>query len=84
MTAFEEKTPGRFQQPLLLPSTFRWRDPGTKLVHQGAVVQWQDGKVLGYTLLCTEVLGARWEQPPTDEDSFVSCLECLGAREQDE
>ena len=86
MTAFEKITPGKINwpKPLLLPAAFRWRDPATNLLHQGAVITWPDGRVVGYTLLCTDTLEPRWSSAPSDEDSFVSCLECLGAREQDE
>jgi hypothetical protein len=88
MSAFEEKTPGRLRatwsHPLLLPATFRWRDPATNLVHHGAVIKRREGHVLGFTVLCTDVLEPRWDDPQPDEDSFISCLECLGAREQDE
>jgi hypothetical protein len=83
MSAIEDKA-AQWQPPLLLPSAFRWRDIATQLVHHGAVVQRSDGRVLGYTILCTETLGFQWKEPPPDEDAMINCLQCLGAREQDE
>jgi hypothetical protein len=84
MTAFEERPKTRWRGPLLLPFAFRWRDPKTLLVHHGAVVQHSGGHVIGYTTLCTDVLGSRWDEPQPDEPADINCFECLGAREQDE
>lgn len=80
MTAFERT---QWRGPVLLPAAFRWRDPKTLLVHHGAVVQGASGDVVGYTTLCTEVLGAKWDEVQPDEQDMINCLECLGAREQE-
>jgi len=84
MSAFEERPRTQWQGPLLLPAPFRWRDPKTQLVHHGAVIKRRDGGVLGFTILCTEVLGPDFPDPPDDEHADINCLQCLGAREQDE
>lgn len=84
MTAFEKRPHAQWAGPVLLPAPFRWRDPKTQLVHHGAVLQNIRGRVLGYTVLCTEVLGSLWEDHPADEHANINCIECLGAREQDE
>jgi hypothetical protein len=68
---------------VLLPAAFRWRDPKTQLVHHGAVVQRGDETVIGFTTLCTEVLGAKWDDAQPDEPAMIDCLQCLGAREQE-
>ena len=83
MSAFE-KSQWMVPRILLLPATFRWRDPDTQLVHHGAVVQRGDDHVIGYTILCTEALGKRWDDAQPDEPALINCLECLGAREQEE
>jgi len=46
--------------------------------------QYRDGRVQGYTILCTTVLGPMWDEPKPDEPVLINCIECLGAREQDE
>ena len=85
MTWYSDKPLERVNNhPLLLPAAFRWRDPDTQLVHHGAVVQYRDGRVQGYTILCTTVLGPMWDEPKPDEPVLINCIECLGAREQDE
>jgi hypothetical protein len=53
-------------------------------VHHGAVIKRRDGHVLGFTILCTEVLGPDFDDPQPDEQADINCLMCLGAREQDE
>ena len=86
MTFFDKKTRWAVEPPsfpILLPAAFRWCDPATSLVHHGAVVKRGD-HVLGFTVLCTDVLGPRWDDPQLDVPAHINCLECLGAREQDE
>jgi hypothetical protein len=83
MTFFDKKVGWASNEPLLLPAAFRWRDPATQLVHHGAVIKRRDGHVLGFTVLCTEVLGPDWDDPMPNEDADINCLQCLGAREQD-
>ena len=85
MSAIDPERPHvEWREPLLLPAAFRWQDPHTKLVHHGAVIQRHDGKVLGFTKLCTEVLGFDFKEQPADVGLDINCLQCLGAREQDE
>jgi len=79
---------------LLLPAAFRWRDPATQLVHHGAVLVRQSADnilgagvdhvdvIIGYTILCTDVLAKTWDDAQTDEPAIINCLECLGTREQ--
>jgi hypothetical protein len=74
--------------PILLPADFTYLDQKTLLVHQGAMVvrpEGDRGRVLGYTLLCTTVLGSQWPTKPISalpQDTVVSCFDCVAAHEQ--
>lgn len=82
MTAFETHT-----HIILIPSDFTWLDDKTLLVHQGAVLLRPEldgayGRVIGFTVLCTETLGRRWWNMPRNANLIVTCFGCLGASEQ--
>jgi hypothetical protein len=82
-----EKIP---QLPILIPSDYVILDNKTLLVHQGAMLVRPEprttaGRVIGYTVLCTDVLRTMWSGKPRSAlpgDTPVSCFKCLGAREQ--
>ena len=82
MSAIEDSTRGRY---ILLPSDFAWLDANTLLVHQGAVwlrAEGMRGRVLGFTVLCTDDTVPRWKQRPATAEGVVTCFGCLGASEQ--
>lgn len=87
MTAIEKHA--GWNPPILIPSDFTWFDATTLLVHQGAVLlkhEGDKGRVIGYTILCTDVLGRMWPDKPVDAatslDVVITCFGCLGAYEQ--
>lgn len=73
---------GALYEWLLLPSDFRWRDEETGIVHHGARITRDGHADLDYTVLCTDVLGWRWKEKPADVPATLTCIGCLGAREQ--
>lgn len=81
MSAIEES-----RWPILLPDdTFTWSDPFTGLVHRGAVIvkpEGDQGRVIGWTRLCVDVLTPSWQKKPEQGPDVVTCLDCLGAQEQ--
>jgi len=83
MTAIENKN-----WPILVPSDYTIRDDDTLLVHQGAVLLYPEadrGRVIGYTVLCTDVLRTMWTTKPSyaqPNDTVVSCFDCLAACER--
>jgi len=76
--------------PILIPSDFTYLSEKTMLVHQGAMLirpepENDRGRVLGYALLCADVLTSMWPTKPAHAlpaDTVVSCFDCIGAHER--
>lgn len=76
--------------PILIPHDYTMLDEKTLLVHQGAVIirpepENDRGRVIGYALLCTDVLTPMWPQKPASAlspETVVSCFDCIGAHER--
>lgn len=82
VSAFDKNLTSRI---VLVPADFTWVDWKTMLVHQGAQLlrsEGDRGRVIGYSLLCTDVLRVDWKMPPADAALVVTCFGCLGAYEQ--
>jgi len=78
------------QLPILIPADFTYLSEKTLLVHQGAMLVRPEpendrGRVLGYALLCTDVLTSMWPSKPAQAlpaDTVVSCFDCISACER--